>query len=167
MKSIKYIVLALSFVAVLSCNKFLDKKPLDKFTDDNFWTSENNVQTFANTFYGQFSGYGNGNSYGVFYFPTLNDNQASNGFTQWSYTNVPASISLWSSGYTELRRANLMIDKIPGIASMSDAAKNNWIGVARLYRALMHYQLVRAFGDIIYVDKVLDVTDEDKELYLY
>ena len=167
MKSIKYIVLALSFVAVLSCNKFLDKKPLDKFTDDNFWTSENNVQTFANTFYGQFSGYGNGGGSGVFYFPTLNDNQASNGFTQWSYTNVPASISLWSSGYTELRRANLMIDRIPGIASMSDAAKNNWIGVARLYRALMHYQLVRAFGDIIYVDKVLDVTDEDKELYLY
>ena len=167
MKNIRFVILMLSVLAVTSCDKFLDKKPLDQFTDDNFWTSETNVQTFANNFYDEFTGYGNAGGSGVFYFQTLNDNQASSGFAQWTYQNVPASVSLWSSNYTALRRANLMIARIPGIASMSDASKNNWIGVARLYRALKHYQLVRAFGDIIYVDKVLDVNDEDKELYLY
>ena len=44
---------------------------------------------------------------------------------------------------------------------MSDAAKNNWIGIGRLYRAWQHYKLVRAYGDCYYVDKELDATDED------
>ncbi len=162
MKKILYTTLALSALVFSGCDNILDKQPLDQFTDGNFWTSETNVEAFANNFYGTFSGYS-----GDFYFPTLNDNQGVVGLSDWNYKTVPASSSLWNSNYQALRRANLMIERIPNISSMDDAAKNNWIGVAKLYRALKHYELVRAFGDIVYVDKLLDVTDEDKELYLY
>ena len=164
MKQIFYTILALSVLLFTGCDNLLDKQPLDKFTDSNFWTSETNVEAFANRFYDNFSGYANS---GDFYFRTLNDNQASSGFTEWNFKQVPASSSLWNNCYEEIRRANLMIARIPDIAAMTDAQKNHWIGVARLFRALNHFQLVRAFGDIIYVDKVLDVTDEDKENYLY
>ena len=163
----KFIAIAFCATVLAGCDDFLNKEPLDKFTNQNFWTSETNVQTFANYFYNEFTGYGNGGGSGVFYFQTLNDNQAGNAFTDWTYVSVPSSIALWSSNYTEIRRANLLIEKVAGIESMSEAAKNNWIGAARLYRALMHYQLVRAFGDMTYVDKVLDVTEEDKAEYLY
>ncbi len=47
---------------------------------------------------------------------------------------------------------------------MSEEAKNHWKGVGRLMRAWHHYQLVRAYGDIPWVDKSLDITDEG---YLY
>ncbi len=166
-KLIASALMAMSIVGLSGCNDLLDKEPLDKFTNQNFWTSTTNVQTFANYFYNEFSGYGNGGGSGVFYFQTLNDNQAGNAFTDWTYTQIPASIGLWSSNYTEIRRANLLIEKIPTIESMKDDEKSNWIGVARLYRGLMHYQLVRAFGNMTYVDKVLDVTDADKADYLY
>lgn len=164
----KYL-LGLTLIALLfsSCEKVLDKQPLDQFTNDNFWTSEANVEVFANYFYSTFTGYGNGSGSGDFYFPTLNDNQAASGFALWNYTSVPSSNSTWSSCYTEIRRANILIEKVPGIEAMTEASKNNWIGIARLYRAWQHYILVRNFGDVVYADKVLDVTDEDKEAYLY
>ncbi len=162
MKKIVITTIALSTLIFSGCDNLLDKQPIDQFTDGNFWSSETNVEAFANRFYDTFSGYS-----GAFYFPTLNDNQGVVGLSDWNYKTVPASISLWNSNYQALRRANLMIERVPNVSSMSEESKNNWIGVARLYRALKHYELVRAFGDIIYVDKLLDVTDEDKNLYLY
>lgn len=162
MKKIVITTIALSALVCSGCDNLLNKQPIDQFTDGNFWSSETNVEAFANRFYDTFSGYS-----GDFYFPTLNDNQGVVGLSDWNYKSVPAAISLWTNNYQALRRANLMIERIPGISSMNEASKNNWLGVARLYRALKHYELVRAFGDIIYVDKLLDVTDEDKNLYLY
>ena len=162
MKKIVITTIALSALVCSGCDSLLNKQPIDQFTDGNFWSSETNVEAFANRFYDTFSGYS-----GAFYFPTLNDNQGVVGLSDWNYKTVPATIGLWTSNYQALRRANLMIERIPGISSMTEESKNNWLGVARLYRALKHYELVRAFGDIIYVDKLLDVTDEDKNLYLY
>lgn len=167
MKKLYTICAALSLVAFVGCDNILDKEPIDQFTKDNFFTSETNVSSFANYFYNEFTGYGTGGGSGAFYFNTLNDDQASSGFTEWTFKTAPATVGLWSSSYENLRRANLLIEQVPNVSSMDDAAKNNWLGVGRLYRAIQHYNLVRAFGDIIYVDKVLDVTDEDKELYLY
>ena len=142
-----------------SCSDLLDTEPYDQFTKQNYFTSENNVKLFANYFYNTFTGYGSGS--GDYYFNTLNDDQASTGITNWTFTSVPGTSGAWNNLYVEIRRANTLIANVPGIASMSDAAKNNWIGIGRLYRAWQHYKLVRAYGDCYYVDKELDATDED------
>ena len=76
--------MAIAALALAGCDNLLDQSPKDQFSNDNFWTSEDNVEIFANSFYDEFTGYGSSGS-GVFYFPTLNDNQASNGFTEWTY----------------------------------------------------------------------------------
>ncbi len=142
-----------------SCSDLLDTEPYDQFTKQNYFTSENNVKLFANYFYNTFTGYGSGS--GDYYFNTLNDDQASTGITNWTFTSVPGTSGAWNNPYVEIRRANTLIANVPGISSMSDAAKNNWIGIGRLYRAWQHYKLVRAYGDCYYVDKELDATDED------
>ena len=71
MKKIKYIACLLSLAVVSGCDSILDKGPLDSFTNDNFWTGEGNISGYANAFYEQFLGYGNGNGYGDFYFCLL------------------------------------------------------------------------------------------------
>ena len=167
MKRISYICLIFSLVLCLtSCEKVLDKKPLTQFTNDNFWTSEANVEIYANYFYNEWSGYGNGNGQGVFYYQTLNDNQVGRSFSTFT-VNVPASDGTWSACYTEIRRANIMIENVPGIKGMTDKAKAHWLGVARLYRAWQHFCLVRRFGDAVIVGKNLNIGQEDKEQYLY
>ena len=142
-----------------ACNDFLDKGPLDTFTDENFWTSENNVTGYANTFYQDFLGYGNAGGTGLFYFRTLNDDQAGNAFTDWSFTNVPSSDANWSGAWIEIRRANILLENVEKV-NMSDEAKKHWTGFGRLMRARQYYQLVRAYGDVAWVDQSLDITEE-------
>ncbi len=142
-----------------SCSDLLDTEPYDQFTKQNYFTSETNVQLFANYFYNTFTGYGSGS--GDYYFNNLNDDQGTTGIARWTYTSVPASAASWNTPYTEIRRANTLISAVPGISSMNDASKNNWLGVGRLYRAWQHYKVVRNFGDCYWVDKELDSNDED------
>jgi hypothetical protein len=163
MKKLNIIYIVSLVLLLTACNDFLDKGPLDTFTNDNFWTSENNVNGYANTFYQDFTGYGNAGGSGLFYFRTLSDDQAGNSFADWTYQNVPASSSNWRDGWVEIRRAHILLENVEK-AAMSDEAKNHWKGVARLMRAWHYYQLVRAYGDVPWVDKSLDITDEG---YLY
>lgn len=162
MKKINYIIglglLALG--SLTACDSVLDKEPLDQFTDTNFWKSESNVQAYANYFYSKFTGYGNGSGTGLFYFKTLSDDQAGNSFADWGQKNSLTTNGTWSGNYTEIRRANAMIEKIPEIDA-TDASKNHWLGVARLMRAYNYFELVRMFGDVPYTDLKLDIDNEE------
>ncbi|MDD4592459.1 MAG: RagB/SusD family nutrient uptake outer membrane protein [Parabacteroides sp.] len=163
MKKIQIINICLFVMLFTACNDFLDKGPLDTFTNDNFWTSENNVKGYANTFYQDFTGYGNAGGAGLFYFKTLSDDQAGNSFADWTYQNVPASSSTWSDGWIEIRRAHILMENVEKM-EMSNEAKNHWTGVGRLMRAWHYYQLVRSYGDVPWIDKSLDIKDDG---YLY
>jgi hypothetical protein len=137
----------------------LDKGVLDSFTNDNFWSNSSNVTGYANTFYNQFTGYGNGNGFGLFYFKTLSDDQAGNSFADWDQKNNLTTNSTWRDCYVEIRRANIMIANVPKIDE-TDAVKAHWTGVARLMRAYEYYLLVRMFGDVPYSDEQLDINSE-------
>ena len=162
MKNIKYIVGLglLTLGSLTACDDVLDKAPLDEFTDENFWKTEGNVENYANSFYDDFVGYGDGGGSGLFYFKTLSDDQIGNAFTDWEQKTRLTTNGTWSSCYTEIRRANAMIERIPEIDA-SESVKNHWLGVGRMMRAYHYFQLVRMFGDVPYTDKKLNVDDED------
>lgn len=160
MKRIAIPSILLAVALTSACNSFLDKEPLDTFTDENFWESENTVASFANAFYDQFTGYGNGGSYGDFYFKTLSDDQAGGySFADWNFKNAPANSAEWKNGWIEIRRANILIDRVDRV-NMSDAAKAHWRGVGRLMRAWQYYKLIRDYGDIQWIDKPVDFYDQ-------
>ncbi|MBR5384767.1 MAG: RagB/SusD family nutrient uptake outer membrane protein [Bacteroidales bacterium] len=151
---------ALAMLSVTSCDGLLNKAPLDSFADSNYWTSEANVEVYANTFFNNFIGYGNQGGSGSYYFPTLNDNQCGAGFVDWNYNNVlTVNTAAWNDPYTEIRRANIMLARLEGM-NLSETAKAHWTGVARLMRGLQYYWLVRTFGDVPLVDRELSVSDE-------
>lgn len=162
MKNLNIIILSITLFWV-SCNDFLDREPLDTFTNNNFWTSEKNVIGYANSFYQNFLGYGNSGGAGYFYFRTLSDDQAGGSFADWTFKNVPANSTDWRNGWIEVRRANILLENVDRV-NMSDEAKKHWKGVGRLMRAWQYYQLVRAYGDVPWIEKSLDITDNG---YLY
>jgi len=165
MKKINYIISLglLSLTILMSCDSILDKEPLDRFTNESFWVNSSTVESYANTFYNEFTGYGNGNGTGVFYFKTLSDDQAGNGFADWTHKDNLTTNNTWRDCYKEIRRANIMIENVPRIDEF-DPVKNHWIGVARLMRAYEYYLLVRMFGDVPYTDEYLYI-DDDGVLY--
>ncbi len=155
----KFLLFFAAGLLLTSCSDLLDTEPYDQFTKANYFTNETNVQLFANYFYNTFTGYGSGS--GDYYFNFLNDDQATTGIQPWTYTAAPGTASAWDNPYVEIRRANTLINAVPGIDGMSDASKNNWLGIGRLYRAWQHFKVVRNYGDCYWVEKELDSSDED------
>jgi len=140
------------------CSDFLDQQPIDQFSDGNFWTSENNVSAFAFGLYDQFDGYGDGNATSGFYFKQFNDDMASQAFSDFD-KNAPASSSTnWS--WSMIRKANVLLERVPGVP-MSDVAKAHWMGVARFFRAYEYFSKVKNYGDVPWVNKSLDITDDE------
>ncbi|MDE6161624.1 MAG: RagB/SusD family nutrient uptake outer membrane protein, partial [Muribaculaceae bacterium] len=169
----KHIVFGLlaGAAALTGCNDFLDdnRYPLDKQTDNPaYWTSNQNLQAQINTLYGNFLGYGNGQSWtNNFYYRSLSDDQCSRiqsgsgvVFAEWDYQYAPSANSVWDASYTEVRRCNYIINN----SNVPNAAENaSFIAQARLIRAQQYYELVRALGDVPLVTAVLD--PESPELY--
>ena len=157
----KKIILSLMAGMVLftGCD-LLNNDPYDSFTKDNFFTSETNVEMYANYFYNEWSAYGTGGASGDFYFNTLNDNQAVTGLSGWGFKNVSATDGTWNACYTEIRRANILLENI-GQVDMPAASMNYYVSLARLYRGWQHFCLVRKFGDCYWVGRTLTSQDEE------
>lgn len=165
MKS-KYIIGMLAVAGSLtlaSCDDFLNdnRYPLSSQTvNSEFWSNTENVQNQINYFYEDWSGYGNGSGSGTFYWSWLSDDQAGRtSFSDWTFKTVPSSSGSWSAPYTEIRRANLVIQGVEG-STLSESNKANYLGLARMYRARMYYDLVRRYGDVPLVKIPLDPTSE-------
>lgn len=150
-------------VAMTSCDDFLNDNRYPgsiQTVGDDFWNYTVNVQNQINYFYEDFLGYGNGTGYGNFYFKWTTDDQCGRtAFAQWLYQNTSPSMSDWNSPYTEIRRANLVIEGVTN-GTLTGAEAANFIATARLYRARQYFTLVKKFGDVPLVEKALDPTDE-------
>ena len=140
-------------VLFTSCD-LLNPNPIDTFTEDNFFTSESNVEMYTNYFYNEWSAYGTGGASGDFYFNTLNDNQAVTGLSGWGFKNVSASDGTWNACYTEIRRANILLKHIDEV-EMPAASAAYYKSLAHLYRGWQHFCLVRKFGDCHWIDQEL------------
>lgn len=153
-------------VAVIGtgCKKDLDLNPLDKISDASYWKSSNDFRLFANDFYNSLQGapnYTDNNSdiaFGIGTDPATNaDNRSvSNG----SY--LPQSKSdLWDNSYKAIRSTNYLLQKAQ--ESTLGTEIDRWTGEALFFRAYNYWNLVRSFGAVPKIDKVLDVTSP--ELY--
>lgn len=153
----------LAVITLAGCKKdFLERLPKDQLTDDTYWTSENNVRTFAWAFYpAYFSGYGSGFAWGKFFSgQSLNDDFAPSSPSQFTQ-NVPASGGGWS--FTWVRKANIFINRVQTVP-MPEEAIRHWTGIGRFFRALEYHDMVKRFGDVPWIGRELTDTDEE-ELY--
>ena len=156
--AVRVFLLGLVALGTVSCSKdFLNRGSKVVFSDENFWTSEGNVKSYCWEFYNLFAGYGTGTN-GDFYFTTFTDDQAARSMDLFPVT-APASNSHWD--YTYIRKANLLLERVPQMEMLSSEAAAHYLGVARFFRAFEYANLVRHFGDVPYIDEYLDQSNLD------
>lgn len=142
----------------VSCEKSLDLAPQDQYSEATFFKTEDQFKLFANQFYFSLSAL-NGNigrdlhsdilaSWGI-------DN-ISNG----SYSPSPTS-SLWKNSYVTIRNTTYMVQKAQKAGDDLMEKVSKYEGEARFFRALAYFDLLKEFGGIPIIDKVLDIGDED------
>jgi starch-binding outer membrane protein, SusD/RagB family len=153
----KNICICFLLVAISAgCKKNLDLKPLDQISDASFWKTSNDFRLFANDFYNGLQGahnYTENNSDIAF---GGGPNSVSNG----SYL-PQANSSLWDNSYKYIRATNYLLQKSQ--ESELGTAIDRWVGEALFFRAYNYWNLVKSFGGVPKIDKVLDVTSP--ELY--
>ena len=153
-----FITGVLATAALSGCNDYLDKVPLDSNSDATNWKNEAAIQTYAWNHYGDLSSfsYGSGWTRGQYHGEALTDDYTPDSFSQFTQ-NVPSSSGSWNNPYAYIRKANIMLSRIDKVSDISEAAANHWRGVARVFRALWYFELVKTYGDVVWVDA--EVTD--------
>lgn len=155
--------------AMYGCDDFLTIEPEDRFSDENFWSSEANLELYSWQFYETFLGYGNGTSTSSdFYFQFapangcmhISDDLANATFLKFNESPSTTS-SQWNAYYADIRSINVMLAKLP-LVPMSEEARLHWESVGRFFRAYSYYKLVQRYGDVPYVDEAAQVSDQDK-----
>lgn len=165
MKNYRYLFLLLSALFMASaCDSFLDRPPMASMSDPDYWKNETHARTYSYAFYERFfKGYGSGYNYGPFWIgQSFSDDIAFNVQEEFSPIRIPESDTGW--GFGTVRKINYMLSKVEGMTTLSDEAKNHWIGVSRFFRAAEYSTLTFTYGDVPWYDRVPE-TDEKEYLY--
>lgn len=160
-----FLFLALAVVAgfgLSGCSDYLDRTPLDSNSDATNWTSEEALRNYSWKFYGYLRelSYGYKWARGKYHAETLTDDYATESFTEFTKT-VPNSSSAWNTPYDRIREANILLNRVDRIPDLSEAAANHWKGIARFFRALYHFELVKTYGDVVWVEDEIDFSKEE------
>ncbi|MGB4839769.1 MAG: RagB/SusD family nutrient uptake outer membrane protein [Saprospiraceae bacterium] len=155
----KKIILLVLGITIISCSDdFLDRKPKGNLTSDTFFENEDHAIWATNAIYSNFRSW---EYCGLPYIGATDviSDDADKGSTQndgpflaeiddffFDATNQTFS-SIWKGHYGTISRANLAIEKIPGI-KMSETLKARLVGEAKFLRAFNYFRLVQWFGDL-------------------
>lgn len=156
MKLFHYLIFLTGALFLAACDdEFLQRTPQTSITREDFFNTPADLETYTNGFYGSLSaGWDDIYSDNISIYTGGNetDNLIRGGVT-------PATVGGWNS-WGELRRINYMLDntsKTTGEASLI----NHYIGVARFFRALFYYRMVKRYGDVPWYSSVMGISDEE------
>lgn len=184
MKTIQNIVIiAFILLFFVGCSEsILDKKPLDQFSDADFWDDPNLAESAINQLYkyltpddsyqewesfteNAINGVGTGTAVSRMYGQkgwTAAD--ANNGMRYWSMDNsiheAPWVVSsTWGLCYREIRDCNNVIKNLSNLESKT-LRQEQLLAEAKFVRAYLYQVLTRFFGGVIIVDAPLGLNDE-------
>lgn len=148
----------LTALMLAGCEDFLDKNLQGELTQSTFPVSEEDALLATNAVYTTLREW----HYHSGGFPILdimsddaikgsnpNDQFATIGpYDNFDITTTQDGLDRWwATLYLGIKRANVVIEKVPGI-EMDAVLKNRYIGEARFLRGLFYFDLVRAWGGV-------------------
>ena len=159
MKKINVIIALSLILGCSACSDILDKGPLDKFSENDVWSSPQLAQAFL--------------------YPTLND---ATGKLIWddkwtdndviqddgnaSNVNKEQIDRYHDAGwnvYGQIRKCNLAIQKMEENETFIEQDRKYLTAQAKMLRAMIYFTRARLFGKLMIVDRVLDA-EENMEL---
>lgn len=160
-KNILYILLGMALMTS-SCD-VLDKTPLDEIGNTAFWQDENLVQYYVNDLYNEI--YVDDEH--------LEENRTDNAVSaqrdKWrawafmfNYNALSPSdpnVDIWSDYYAKIRKCNRFFEQI-GNTTLSEEKIKVLTGQVYFMRALFYFDLVKHYGGVVLLDKVLTMEDD-------
>ncbi len=160
-----------------SCNdEFMERYPLDRITDQNYWLTENDLQLYVNAFYPSYVvGFGSvwqdgtvqprgHNVAGTVYGDVMSDNGAPNGYNQYLADQYVSYLSAASTGtgynFTNIRNLNIFIENY-NRSAISQDLKNRYLGEALFFKAWDYFDKVKTWGEVPWLSRSLQTNSEE------
>ncbi|WP_166336925.1 RagB/SusD family nutrient uptake outer membrane protein [Sphingobacterium chungjuense] len=149
-KNITYTLAAV--LLMMSCEKTLDKQPLDSLGNTTYWTTTADAERTVNDIY-RFLG-----SDERFFMSCATDDSYS--WSNWpvdiqfaangsATPNTDVFLKNWRYMYQMIAKANDVLDNIDRVPNMDAAVKAELTGEARFLRAFAYQQLAGLYGDVV------------------
>ncbi|MDB5250080.1 MAG: RagB/SusD family nutrient uptake outer membrane protein, partial [Segetibacter sp.] len=147
-----FIGILLGSLSFTACEK-LEQLPRSTASRDAVFSSENGLKLYTNSFYG------------MEFLPRTTTSQdamtdylavrsVENFIREGGYAANTSSAWTW----TDLRNINYFIENCTDPA-VPENVRNNYLGIARYFRAYFYMEKVKRFGDVPWIGKALDVND--------
>lgn len=148
------------FLTVFALVLLLSGCKMDEFavtSTDKYaiFSSEEGLQAYAMSFYDMFP---NATDQSIVEH-SLVDYGATNTLTGFLLLNAYSENNSTGWSWSTLRNINYFIENCTD-PSVSEDVRNNYVGLARFFRAWFYYGMVRRFGDVPWVDRPLEPSDE-------
>ncbi|BDD11870.1 hypothetical protein FUAX_43020 (plasmid) [Fulvitalea axinellae] len=151
-------ILLISAIAFVSCDIDIEREPYNTLTDNDFWKTEKDLAQACNRLYTELGGFSNRDVYTDISYGGGPNEIGSSTFTP---TN---NFGPWDGAYGSIARCNKIIGSAPkALESLDEAIVNRYIGEARFFRAWLYYGMLRSYGGVPIIDKLLDL--DSPELY--
>jgi hypothetical protein len=178
----KYSILKILFAVALlltSCEKYLDRTPASNISEADVFKTYPAFQGYVDGLYAFLVPY-----LGKGFTATIDcgddvysnsPNQQVSGFVPmgnymqvWSNAQNPfrtgSSVNeiqygFWEGGWLGIHNANLGLKNFDMLVSATDEEKNLLLGQMYFFRAWCHFEIVRAWGSVPYIDKLLEPDD--------
>lgn len=170
-KILRICILVWAGLAFASCEDFLEENPTGQLTTTSEVSSPEIVRAFVDgaysnlgTFNNPSSGWGGNNaSLSEFLTGKADGNSQTEAFKFYNLEYDARAFyidSWWAGMYSGIARANLAIQKLGEIPSLDPGTRRDMLTEAKTLRALYYFQLVRMFGDVPKITRlVTELTD--------
>ena len=141
-----------------SCEKSLDLVPKTTFSESTFFKTVDQYKLFANQFYLQLPVTGFDVTREVY--ADLMTGSSRNTVSNGSYPAPPTN-PVWEDSYSLIRNTTYLIGQGNEAADNLKDEVSIYVGEAKFFRALAYFNLIRDFGGVPIIDKVLTLDDDD------
>ncbi len=158
MKRIYVIFVILSLTTCFSCNDdFMERYPLDKINDANFWQTPDDLKTYANQYYPVLS------RIDAWRTDNMSDNQAPaslNSYT-WNEYVVPSSGGGWAkSDWSGIRSTNYFLNRYSVVQGNPTDIKR-YVAEIRFFKSYYYHLKVKQFGDVPWLTTDLQIDSDE------
>lgn len=157
--NIKHLLLTLCCLAgigvlLTGCNDgFMDRFPETSITEKAFFSSPADLETYTNGMYGYL---------GASYSDTPSDNtlypEDTDMYKKMRGETRTDNVGVW--GWGDIRSVNFMLARTHQVVGNREEI-NHYIGLARMFRALLYYSKVKSYSDVPWYGRDLETTDTE------
>lgn len=164
------LVAGLAFLCV-SCNDKLNTPPVGSLSSDGYYSTPAHIEegvrgTYSKIRNVEVSAYANFSelrSDNIMMDPNPNATRdpAEVGHYRFN-SSLSGLLSLWSNWYSVVYNANNVLENLDKVEFTNEAVKNQFKGELLFLRAYAHFELVREFGNVPFVDHVLSAQEANE-----